>query len=119
MRNVWRLYGGWHDGNPAHLKPAPEAAIAGELAAIAGGAGRLAQRARELADAGDLRLAGHFAEWAALADPDDREVHGIRADVFERRVAAEASTMSKGVFGAAARDSRAKLRDPDDAEGQG
>ena len=22
VRNVWRLYGGWYDGNPAHLKPA-------------------------------------------------------------------------------------------------
>jgi alkyl sulfatase BDS1-like metallo-beta-lactamase superfamily hydrolase len=119
VRNVWRLYGGWHDGNPAHLKPAPEAAIANELAGLAGGADRLAQRARALADAGDLRLAGHFAEWAALADPDDRAVHEIRADVFERRVAAEASTMSKGVFGAAARDSRAKLQDPGDGKGQG
>jgi alkyl sulfatase BDS1-like metallo-beta-lactamase superfamily hydrolase len=119
VRNVWRLYGGWHDGNPAHLKPAPEAAIAGELAALAGGADRLAQRARELADAGDLRLAGHFAEWAALAAPDDLAVHEVRADVFERRVAAEASTMSKGVFGAAARDSRAKLPDPDDRKGHG
>jgi len=29
--------------------------------------------------------------------------------VFEARVAAEASTMSKGVFGAAARESRGKL----------
>jgi glyoxylase-like metal-dependent hydrolase (beta-lactamase superfamily II) len=28
VRNVWRLYGGWYDGNPAHLKPAPEAAYA-------------------------------------------------------------------------------------------
>ena len=26
VRNVWRLYGGWYDGNPAHLKPAPDAA---------------------------------------------------------------------------------------------
>ena len=21
VRNIWRLYGGWYDGNPAHLKP--------------------------------------------------------------------------------------------------
>ena len=27
VRNVWRLYGGWYDGNPSHLKPAPEAAL--------------------------------------------------------------------------------------------
>src|SRR5215210_5135367 len=32
VRNVWRLYGGWYDGNPSHLKPAPEAALAAELA---------------------------------------------------------------------------------------
>jgi alkyl sulfatase BDS1-like metallo-beta-lactamase superfamily hydrolase len=58
VRNVWRLYGGWYDGNPARLKPAPDAALAAEIAGLAGGAHRLAERARELADVGDLRLAG-------------------------------------------------------------
>ncbi|MGH2685020.1 MAG: MBL fold metallo-hydrolase, partial [Actinomycetota bacterium] len=38
VRNVWRLYGGWWDGNPARLKPPPDAAVAGEVAALAGGA---------------------------------------------------------------------------------
>lgn len=111
VRNVWRLYGGWHDGNPAHLKPAPEAALANEVAALAGGPDRVATRAKQLADAGDLRLAGHLVEWAALAAPDDKAVQRARAEVFELRVAAEASTMSKGVFGAAARESRAKEQD--------
>ena len=27
VRNVWRLYGGWYDGNPARLKP-PRDAVA-------------------------------------------------------------------------------------------
>ena len=45
VRNVWRLYGGWWDGNPATLKPAPERALAPELAELAGGAGVLADRA--------------------------------------------------------------------------
>ncbi len=49
VRNLWRLYGGWYDGNPAHLKPAPEAELAAELAQLAGGADRLAERALELA----------------------------------------------------------------------
>ena len=106
VRNVWRLYGGWYDGNPANLKPAPEAALAAELAALAGGAARLADRARALADAGELRLAGHLAELAALAAPDDAGVHAARAEVFERRVAAEASVMSKGIFAWAASESR-------------
>ena len=109
VRNVWRLYGGWYDGNPAHLKPAPEPVLASELASLAGGASRLAQRAVELAEAGELRVAGHLAELAALAAPDDTGVHAARAEVFERRVAAEASLMAKGVFAWAARESRDRL----------
>ena len=106
VRGIWRYYGGWWDGNPAHLKPAPEAGLAREVAALAGGAIKLAARAAELAAAGDLRLAGHLAELAALAAPDDAGVHRVRADVFGARRAAEASTMSKGVFGWAERESR-------------
>jgi alkyl sulfatase BDS1-like metallo-beta-lactamase superfamily hydrolase len=112
VRNVWRLYGGWYDGNPAHLKPAPEAALAAELAALAGGARRLAERARALAEAGGdggLRLAGHLAELASLAAPDDAEVQRGRAEVFERRQGAESSLMARGIFGWAASESRSRL----------
>ena len=105
MRNVWRLYGGWYDGNPAHLKPAPEATVAVELAALAGGPGRLAARSLELADDGDLRLAGHLAELAVLAAPDDRDVHRARADVYGRRAAAEPALMARGIFAWAAAES--------------
>ena len=90
VRNVWRLYGGWYDGNPAHLKPAPEADLAAELAALAGGVEALARRALELADAGDFRLACDLAELAALAAPDDKAVHAARGDVFGRRAETEA-----------------------------
>ena len=108
VRNLWRLYGGWYDGNPARLKPPTDRAIAAELASLAGGAGRLAERATELADAGDLRLAGHLAELAAQAAPDDAGVHRVRADVFGRRAQEERSTMSRGVFAWAQRESEAK-----------
>jgi alkyl sulfatase BDS1-like metallo-beta-lactamase superfamily hydrolase len=101
VRNVWRLYGGWWDGDPAHLKPAPAAALATEIAALAGGPARLADRALELLDT-DLRLAGHLAELAAQAAPDDPAVGQIRRQVFSARAEAEASTMSKGVFSWAA-----------------
>jgi alkyl sulfatase BDS1-like metallo-beta-lactamase superfamily hydrolase len=104
VRNIWRLYGGWYDGNPANLKPAPDADIAAEIAALAGGAGRLAARARELAGAGDLRLAGHLAQVAAQADPDDGAIARTKADIFRQRAAAETSTMAQGIFNAAARD---------------
>jgi alkyl sulfatase BDS1-like metallo-beta-lactamase superfamily hydrolase len=102
VRNIWRLYGGWYDGNPAHLKPAPEARLAAELAQLAGGAERLAERARELAgdgaDDGALRLAGHLAELAFRADPESETAREARAEVNERRAAEATSTMARGIF---------------------
>ena len=111
MSNLWRLYGGWYDGNPARLKPPSDAAIAAEMASLAGGATRLAERATELAAAGDLRLAGHLAELAVLAAPDDAGAHRVRAEVFGARAAEERSTMSKGVFAWAQRESQQKAEE--------
>ena len=116
VRNLWRLYGGWYDGNPAHLKPAPDAALAAEVAALAGGADALSDRAAELAesgDAGDLRLAGHLAEMATQAAPDSAPAHAVRASVNERRAKAERSTMAKGVYRWAAAESRTKAQGSD------
>lgn len=111
VRNVWRLYGGWYDGDPARLKPAPAAELATELASLSGGAGRLADRALELLETGDLRLAGHLAELAAQAAPTDAGVHRARATVFAARAAHETSTMAKGVFSWAAGESAALAED--------
>jgi glyoxylase-like metal-dependent hydrolase (beta-lactamase superfamily II) len=127
VRNVWRLYGGWWDGNPATLKPAPERALAVELAGLAGGAAALADRALALTEQaltgagaaegrGDgepaedpaaqiaLRLAGHLAELARLAAPHDSAIADIHRRVFSARAAAATSTMAKGIFGWAARE---------------
>ncbi|TML77125.1 MAG: MBL fold metallo-hydrolase [Actinobacteria bacterium] len=79
VHNIWRQYGGWYDGNPAHLKPAREEDLAAEIASLSGGAPRLAERARELAASGNLRLAAHLAEMAGAAAPDDQEVHAARS----------------------------------------
>lgn len=107
VRNLWRLYGGWYDQNPAHLKPAPESALAAEVAALAGGAGALAARARELLAEGADRLAGHLVEWAARAEPEDVTIAAIRAEVYEQRARKATSAMAKGVFAWAASESRA------------
>ncbi|MBI1339426.1 MBL fold metallo-hydrolase [bacterium] len=105
VRNIWRLYGGWYDGNPAHLKPSPDAALASELARLAGGAGVLARRAGEVAAAGDMRLACHLAEFAVQAAPDDVGAHEVRRDVYRQRRSQELSQMARGIYGAAAEDS--------------
>ena len=105
VRNVWRLYGGWWDGDPAHLKPPPEAAVATEVATLAGGAAALAERAMAVADGGDLRLACQLVEWASAADPDDRDIHARRRRIYEQRRTAETSLMSKGIYAGAVRES--------------
>jgi alkyl sulfatase BDS1-like metallo-beta-lactamase superfamily hydrolase len=112
VRNVWRLYGGWWDGDPAHLKPAPASALASELASLAGGAQKLADRARELAEQGDLRLAGHLIEFAAKAEPGNVAIHRIRIAVNQKRAAADRTTMGRGVFNGAVRESQA-IADPE------
>jgi alkyl sulfatase BDS1-like metallo-beta-lactamase superfamily hydrolase len=107
VRNLWRLYGGWWDKNPAHLKPVPESVFAAEMAALAGGADALTARATELAAAGDLRLACQVVELAVQADPESTTAHGARAEIYQQRRNEEFSLMSKGIFAAAARESRA------------
>jgi alkyl sulfatase BDS1-like metallo-beta-lactamase superfamily hydrolase len=101
-RNILRLYGGWYDGNPANLKPAPEVDLVCELASLAGGAAVLARRAAELSMAGDHRLAAHLAEDARLAAPDDPEVLAAHQQVYTAFRDAATSTMAKGVYGGAA-----------------
>ena len=103
VRNLWRLYGGWYDGNPARLKPAPDAEVAREVARLSGGPKRLADHATELSDLGEHRLACHFAEMASLAAPQDRGIRKARAAVYGARAAAETSLMAKSVFRAAAK----------------
>ena len=109
VRNIWRLYGGWYDGNPANLKPARDADLAREMADLAGGASVLAARATALTADGDLRLACHLIEMAHLADPDDPTIQGIRAEVYEARRRTETSFMATGIYRAAALDSRDRL----------
>lgn len=98
VRNLWRQYGGWYDGNPAHLKPAPEALLARELAALAGGAHRLAERALQLAADGDLPLASHLAEFAWKSSPEDPHLAATRRQIYARRSEAETSLMARSIF---------------------
>ena len=100
VRNLCRLYGGWWDGNPAHLKPPREADLARELAGLAGGAARLAQRATEVTDP---RLACELIELASRAAPEAPDIAATRQTIYAARAKQERSLMAKGVFSSAAR----------------
>ncbi|MGA2408999.1 MAG: alkyl sulfatase dimerization domain-containing protein [Candidatus Binataceae bacterium] len=108
VRNIWRLEGGWYDGTPSHLKPAPEADQAKEIAALAGGAERIVARALERLDAGELALASHLIDWATAAAPENKEACAARGKIYAARAADANSTMSRGIFRAASEESSKK-----------
>jgi glyoxylase-like metal-dependent hydrolase (beta-lactamase superfamily II) len=108
VRNLIRLHWGWWDGYPAHLMPATERAQAREIAALAGGVGALVSRAYELGPT-DIALACQLAEWASLAEPDDKDAQGCVRDLFKERASDESSLMGRGIFMHAVREAKKKL----------
>ncbi len=103
VRNIWRLYGGWYDGNPANLKPAPEVALASEIAALSGGAEALVERAAALSSDGEHALACHLAELAGAAASGDSTIASARGEIYRARAEAEQSLMAKGIYDSAAK----------------
>ncbi len=105
IRNIWRQYGGWYDGRPSRLKPAPDAALSAEWAELAGGVDAVVARADALCDAGgdvNLRLACHLIDAACLADPDHLGAAASAAAIYKVRRSHERSLMARGIFGHAA-----------------
>jgi alkyl sulfatase BDS1-like metallo-beta-lactamase superfamily hydrolase len=109
VRNVWRFYGGWYDGTPSELKPSPRAQQGAEIARLAGGVQALVERARQLMVDGDLAMASHLADWAIAAGPHDAEAQEVRAEVYSMRASKSRSVMARGIFRAAAQDSKIVL----------
>ena len=117
VRNIWRMYGGWYDGNPARLKPPSDQALAAEVAGLAGGAEQLTARALACSNGDDHRLACQLVEWAVAAEPEDRAAHEARAEIYRRRRRAEGSLMAKGIYGWASREAEQEAQRLSDGAG--
>jgi alkyl sulfatase BDS1-like metallo-beta-lactamase superfamily hydrolase len=118
VRNIWRLEGGWYDGVPAHLKPASEAALARDVAEMAGGVTPLVVRAMGKFNAGELELAAHLADWAYAVAPDDPAVNQARMQIYAARAEHSGALMTRAIFRDAARESAEKLGLAPPAEGK-
>lgn len=110
VRGIYHLYAGWFDGNPAQLKPARNADLATELARLAGGADKLAERAADLARDGQTRLALHLAEFAGSAAPEDGQIQAIRAAVLQQCIDGESSLMGKAFLAVYQRDAERRSK---------
>lgn len=108
VRNIHRCLGGWYSGAPCELKPPRRADLAREVVRLANGLDKLLHRAAECLDAKDYAMACQFADWAVEAEPLNRAAHSLRAKIYKARAERETSTMAKGVFNAAARESTEK-----------
>ncbi len=106
IRNVWRLYGGWYDGEPDRLLPSPRSEEAREWISLAGGVETVLSRAETLLQGGGARLATHLVEQAAIAEPENQRVHVLRTQIYEARAAEQTSQMARNIFRFTAASSR-------------
>jgi alkyl sulfatase BDS1-like metallo-beta-lactamase superfamily hydrolase len=111
VRNVWRRYGGWYDGEPDNLLPAPRAQQATEWVALAGGVDNVLARAEEKLAAGDFKMACHLVEFAALARPDSADVWEVRGRVYRAHSESHESSMARNILNSAAKASEQHKRD--------
>lgn len=102
IRNIIRYYGGWYSGRPSELKPATRTSLAKEVAALAGGAQPLAERAKKLSDEGQPREACALADYALEAEPNNGWVQRLVALIYRRRADSEESLMAQNLFRSAA-----------------
>jgi alkyl sulfatase BDS1-like metallo-beta-lactamase superfamily hydrolase len=109
-RNVYRLYGGWYDGDPANILPAHSEDVAAALV-NATGPMPILERARKLRDDGEIQLACHLVDFVRKGQPDNREAWELWRDLFTERAATEESLMARGAFLSAIRDAEARLKE--------
>jgi alkyl sulfatase BDS1-like metallo-beta-lactamase superfamily hydrolase len=98
IRNIWRLYGGWWDLDPAHLKPVNDEELANAIVALSGGVENLIKLALNESDNGNLRLAAQLIEYAFHHDQFDKTINAARAKIYERLQESESSLMAKGIY---------------------
>ena len=88
------------------------------MAALSGGVRALCERARVLANSDDLRLACQLVELAVQAEPESRDAHAARRDIYRQRRSSELSLMSRGIYAWAARQSAAIAEPDSDADAE-
>jgi len=82
VKSIWREYSGWfhYEDGTTELYGVPRRAVHGDIAALAGGAGNLAARARQRLDAGEPLEALHLVEIALNAEPANRPALEVKRD---------------------------------------
>jgi glyoxylase-like metal-dependent hydrolase (beta-lactamase superfamily II) len=84
VRATWAEYTGWFDYDyTTSLYDVPRSAVAGDLAELAGGAAKLAERALKRLAAGEPVEAMHLIEVALDAEPDNAVTNAAKREVLK------------------------------------
>jgi len=96
VRGIYEGYVGWFDGNPVSMYTVPQSSVFPELAEMAGGADRIAEKANQLLEKGETIRSLHLADIALEADPDNREALKVRLSAYEKLLSNTANIIEKG-----------------------
>jgi glyoxylase-like metal-dependent hydrolase (beta-lactamase superfamily II) len=82
VKSIWREYSGWfhYEDGTTELYGVPRRSVHDDIAQLAGGADKLAVRARQRLDAGEPLEALHLVEIALNADPGERAALAVKRD---------------------------------------
>jgi alkyl sulfatase BDS1-like metallo-beta-lactamase superfamily hydrolase len=106
-----RCFGGWYSGVPSELKPAPRQALAREVLSLSGGSAKVPSSGRaRCSPAGDAHSRRTLRTGPWTPSRRAAKVHALRAAVYKKLLESSTSTMSKGIYGAAARESAERAK---------
>jgi len=82
VKSIWREYSGWfhYEDGTTELYGVPRRSVHADIAMLAGGADKLATRARERLEAGEPLEALHLVEIALNAEPANRLALQLKRD---------------------------------------
>jgi len=86
VKSIWREYSGWfhYEDGTTELYGVPRSSVYGDIADLAGGAGKLAERARAKLDAGKPLEALHLTDIALGAEADNRAALEVKRDASQK-----------------------------------
>lgn len=94
---VIHQYSGWWNDVPSQWNPATSREQAGEIVFLAGGIGKITDRARALMEKAPAQAA-HLADIAWFAEPDNVEVIKTAIEVYAKRIGQDTTTQEALVY---------------------
>jgi alkyl sulfatase BDS1-like metallo-beta-lactamase superfamily hydrolase len=113
VRGIYDGYAGWFDLDPSTMYDQPVAAVYGDVARLAGGAGAITKLARERLQAGKAVEALHLTDIALAADPSSRPALEARLAALQALLGATQNRMEMGWLNFGIRDAKRRLGMPD------